>query len=137
MIRWAAAQLGGRYRDDARAIGVERDGELRAVVVFDTWSRRNCHISVVSRSGSMWMTRQLARAVSTYVFVTGGLARVTCHIPESNTEARRFAEQLGMQIEGRQREGAPDGDVIVYGLLRRECRWVPRGLALSLAKPPC
>lgn len=136
MIAWAAAKLNGRYREDAQAIGVEHNGELLAVAVFDTFSVRDCHLSVVSAdSGRFWMTTAFARAVCTYAFHTAQRPRVTCHIPEENLAALRFAARLGARHEGTLREAGPNGsDILVFGMLRRDCRWAPRVLSLGLAR---
>lgn len=134
MIAWAAEQLGGAYRDDARAIGVEHDGQIRAVAVFDTFSRRNVNLSVVSNKGDWWLTKEFARAVCAYAFITCKMPRLTVQPPASNAPACALALGMGCLEEGRMREAGPGGvDVIIYGLLRRDCRFLPKGLELSLA----
>ena len=54
-----------------------------------------------------------------------GCRRVTGYVPAANARARRLDEHLGFVYEGRLREALPDGqDVLVLGMLRRECRWL-------------
>ena len=132
MIGWAAEQIDGKYRDDARAIGVEEAGSLIAVGVFDTWffvkgQPTDCHFSLVTRPGARWQSRSFFQALAAFPFITAGCIRATSHIPENNAEAIAGAMHLGMQFEGRLRGAArDDGDILVFGLLRRDCRWVPR-----------
>jgi RimJ/RimL family protein N-acetyltransferase len=53
-----------------------------------------------------------------------GVQRVTGYVPASNAAALRFDRHLGFVEEGRLREALPGGeDVIVLGMLKRECRW--------------
>jgi RimJ/RimL family protein N-acetyltransferase len=57
-----------------------------------------------------------------------GLVRV------DNIEARRFDENLGFVQEGIIRRGADDGtDMILYGMLKEECRWLE--LANEIKRP--
>lgn len=135
MVAWAAAQLRGRYREDAQAIGVEHNGQLRAVAVIDTFSVRDCHLSVVSVPGPFWMSTSFARAVCAFIFLTASKPRCTCQIPDGNTAALVFAGRLGARHEGTLREAGPNGtDVLIYGMLKRDCRWAPKTLPLTLAK---
>jgi RimJ/RimL family protein N-acetyltransferase len=46
-------------------------------------------------------------------------------VPVSNTRARRLVEGAGFTLEGLMRSAAADGgDVLIYGMLKPECRWV-------------
>ena len=132
MIAWARARmpLGGAFRSDARAIGLARDGDLIAVAVFDTFGPRDCVFSVAAEPGRRWLTREFCRHVAAFPFITAGLARLTCLISVDNPASIRFAEHMGLTLEGRLREAGHHGeDWLVYGLLRRECRWLPKSLA--------
>lgn len=106
------------------AIGLERDGDLLAVVVYNLWSGADIAMHVAAMPGRRWMTRGFLRAVFRYPFVQLGCRRVTGYVPASNADALRFDRHLGFVEEGRMREALPNGeDVIVLGLLKRECRW--------------
>jgi len=46
-------------------------------------------------------------------------------VPVANMRARRLVEGAGFVLEGLVRSAAPDGgDVLIYGMLKEECRWV-------------
>lgn len=106
------------------AIGLERDGDLLAVVVYNLWSGADIAMHVAAMPGRRWMTRAFLRAVFRYPFVQLECQRVTGYVPASNADALRFDRHLGFVEEGRMREALPNGeDVIVLGLLKRECRW--------------
>lgn len=107
------------------AIGLERDGDLLAVVVYNLWSGADIAMHVAAMPGRRWMTRAFLRAVFRYPFVQLECQRVTGYVPASNADALRFDRHLGFVEEGRMREALPTGeDVLVLGMLRRECRWL-------------
>ncbi len=108
-----------------QAIGLERDGELVAGVVYNFYSRGNdIAIHVASDGSRRWMTREFLRAVFRYPFIQLGVRRVTGYVPASNADARRFDEHIGFVQEGVMREAANGEDMVVYGMLARECRYL-------------
>jgi len=127
MVAWAEDRIGFAFHDEARAIGLEQDGALVAVTLFDRFSSSGCNMHVVALPDRPWLTRGYARHVAAYPFIQCGFRRVTLLIAADNARAIRFAEHFGCTLEGRLREAAHNGrDELVYGLLRRECRWLPK-----------
>ncbi|EHK57743.1 hypothetical protein [Allomesorhizobium alhagi] len=127
LIAWAESRVANsRFRDDARAIGHERAGELRGVVVFDTFTTTTCLVHLASDGSKRWMTREFITRVFAYPFIQCKFPRITCGIPETNAESLRLTRHMGWVEEGRLREDSEDGsDTIIFGMLRRECRWLP------------
>lgn len=74
-------------------------------------------------------TRAQLRALFTLAFDQWGLTRLTCLIAKKNRRARDFVERIGFVREGTMRLGF-DGyqHAIVYGMLRKDCKWVQDGL---------
>lgn len=126
-IAWAASRIGiERFRDDARGIASVRvTGELAAVVVFDTFSSCDCNMHIASDGSRRWLTRALMLEAFAYPFVQLGLKRVTGIVPSKNAAALEFDKGLGFEVEGLCREALPDDDVVILGLLRRDCRLIP------------
>ena len=58
-------------------------------------------------------------------FVQWKLRRVTGLVPAKNTKALRFDLHLGFVREGYLRNALPDDDIIVLGMLREECIYLP------------
>ncbi len=126
MLDWATARGGIKFRDDAKAMGVRSDGALHGVVVFDSFTNTGCWVSVVSDGGRKWITRELIIRVFAYPFIQLGYPRLNSFVSVNNADAIRFNEHFGFQREGVLREAGENGeDLIVYGMLRRECRWLP------------
>jgi RimJ/RimL family protein N-acetyltransferase len=108
-----------------KGIGLERDGELVAGVVYEGFNGRNMWMHVAAQPGARWLTRAYLRTCFAYPFVQCGVDRVSGYVNASNTAARRFDEHLGFEQEAVLRGAAPDGgDVIIYVMQKEDCRYV-------------
>ncbi|TDN70396.1 GNAT family protein [Paraburkholderia sp. BL10I2N1] len=121
---WVARRIGVKF-GDTTAIGVERDGELIAGVVYDRYTGNDICMHVAAEPGARWATKQAMFRFFVYPFVQLKCSRVTGLVGANNHAARRFDEHVGFVQEGLLRRGMEDGsDLIVYGMLREECRWI-------------
>lgn len=126
LLQWAFERMAFTARMDAKAIGWgdESTGNIKGVVIWDGFSECDCNIHVASDGSGHWLTRPLLIAAFSHPFLQWGRRRVTSLIPESNTNAIRFNRHLGFKQEGICRNAAPDGDIILMGMLREECRFI-------------
>jgi RimJ/RimL family protein N-acetyltransferase len=109
-----------------KGLGLERDGELVAGVVYEGFNGHNVWMHVAAEPGAKWMTRGYLRYCFYYPFVELGCSRVSGYVEASNEVARRFDEHLGFRQEAVLNGAASDGgDVILYAMRREECRYVP------------
>lgn len=137
LCRWAAATIGagGGFSADARAIGMEVDGEIVAVTVWNSFETHNCLMSIASDGSKRWMTREFLFRSFAYPFIQLGMPRITTKSDERNTPSIRLAKHIGFIEEGRLRKAAPGGrDDIVFGLLKEDCRWIGLDLAKIAVK---
>lgn len=126
LLPWAQKLTGVKFRDDAKTIGIERDGEIRAVTVFDNFGETDCNMHIASDGSKAWMSKQLLLASFAYPFVQCGFLRVTGLVPADNEDALRFDEHLGFVREGYHPKAGPGGkDLVSMGLLRSRCRFIP------------
>ena len=124
LLPWAAARIGiPAFRRDAYSLGLERDGELVAVVVFDCFSECDANMHIASDGTGRWMNKALLLAAFSYPFGQLGLRRVTGIVPAKNEAALKFDENLGFVREGYHKNALPDGDTISLGMLRENCRF--------------
>lgn len=107
-----------------QAIGLERDGEPIAAVVYNYYSRCDIAMHVAAVPGRRWMTRAYLQAVFQYPFLQLKVNRVSGYVPAKNWDVQRFDEHLGFIREGVMRKALEDDDVIVYGMLKEECRFL-------------
>ena len=107
-------------------IHLENEFGITAVVVYNCYQPKNSiDIHVCAAVAGRWLTRPFLAAVFQYPFEQLGVRRVTSRIGADNTKARGFLEALGFQHEGTIRKGwEPDVDLLIYGLLKEECRFL-------------
>lgn len=103
------------------AIGYERKGELVGAVVFSGYSGANMILGVALEAP---LTRVFMRAIFLYPFVQMKCRRVTALVDESNVKSRRLIEHAGFRYEGTMEDGAPGGNVLLYGMTKARCRWI-------------
>lgn len=126
LLDWAAARYGDNAIDsDTHAIGVEVDGEIQAVAMYNAFTDISCNIHVVTDGRRRWAGRTFLRQAFAYPFVQLGLTRLTALVPAKNYNALNLDLRLGFQVEGRMAEATDGDDLVVLGMLRRNCTWIP------------
>lgn len=112
------------------AIGLaNKAGSLIAGVVYQNYTKTDIHMHVAALPGRRWLSRAFLGEGFRYPFEQLGCRRVTGLVPAKNEAAQRFDEHLGFIQEGRVRKILPNGDdLLIYGMLREECRWLKVGL---------
>jgi RimJ/RimL family protein N-acetyltransferase len=126
ICEWVGPQIDIQQFDaDAVAIGVEEDGVLIAGTVFNNYTGASIDMHVAAISGKRWATPTVLCCAFAYPFAQLKCNRVTGPVREDNLVSRRFVEHLGFKQEGLMRRGCEDGtNLILYGMLREECRWL-------------
>lgn len=127
LLPWAEERIGaGHFRRDAYSIGLEKDGNLVAVVVFDNFSAVDAHMHIASDGTGAWMSKSLLLAAFAYPFTQLGLRRVTGVVPAKNQAAINFDKHLGFEQEGYCPHALPDDDAVILGMLRENCRFITK-----------
>lgn len=125
LVEWAASCIGFEPRQDVKAIGWQEHGKLRAVTLWDGFSKCDCNIHIASDGSGNWLRRAFLKTSFAHPFVQWDLRRVTGLVPSKNVAALTFDLHLGFQREGLIRNALPDDDIIVLGMLREDCRFIP------------
>lgn len=120
---WVGRQLQVQFSAHT-AIGLEEGGDLLAGVVYEGYNGSNIMMHVAASPGRRWMTRTFLHFAFWYPFEQLGCARVTGLVPDDNLQAAAFDEHLGFTLEATLREAHPTGDLLVYRMFRRDCRWL-------------
>lgn len=126
LLAFAAPILDCTFFEDAQAIGVERGGEIVAAVIYEGFTRWDCRIHVASDGSRRWLSRGFLVRVFAYPFLQCGLRRVTALVEEGNLAALKLDLGIGFQVEGRLKDATPEGDMIVLGMTRARCPWIPK-----------
>lgn len=113
-----------KFRPDDPNIGLLKNGKLIAGCVFNFYTGTGICMHVAATEKG-WLNKEFLRSAFRYPFVQLGCRRVTGLVRTDNLEAQKFDEGLGFKREGLMRCADDDGcDLIVYGMLRDECRWL-------------
>lgn len=127
-LAWAVPRLGhvSGHWDNASCLFLEKGNDISACVVYNHYYPENSvEISVAAVEGGRWLTRPFLKAVFYFPFIEWKMRRVGSSIAADNSRSIRFCEHLGFTREGTIREGAAPGlDLHLYGMLRKECRYL-------------
>ena len=122
--KWICERLGGLYSPiGSSSIGLERNGELVAGVLYDNFVGR-CISMHVAAKGKNWLNKAFIFTCFDYPFNQLKCAKVLGLVPASNAVARRFDEHLGFSLEHVITDGAKDGDLCIYSMTRDACRYL-------------
>jgi RimJ/RimL family protein N-acetyltransferase len=126
--QWVMEHIPGMEVDDGldyEAIGVcSDDGELIAGVLFNHFTGYDISMHVAAERGRLWATPKVLKAIFSYPFNQLKCRRVTGFVSAINTATIKFDLKAGFVIEGRLRDATPEGDMIILGMTRNECRWL-------------
>lgn len=108
------------------AIGLlNSDEELVAGVVFDCYQ----HPNILMHISAERLSRGFMDAIVRYAFEQLQCKRITGTILKSNKKSRRFANHMGFKLEGVMRNAHEDGDVCIYGLMKKDAqKWMRQEL---------
>ena len=105
-----------------RAVGYELRGQLKGGVVYSQYTGPNIMVATVLEAP---LTRRFLRSIFFYPFCQLKCQRMTALIDQTNARSQRLVRHLGFKFEGAMREATPHGDMLIFGLLKRECRFLP------------
>jgi len=118
--QWVAQKQGrpepwGNYT----AIGLVEHDRLMAGVIYNNFGGAGvcAHISADR------ITRPFLFAIFDYPFNQLNKRRITALVAKRNRRARRFVQKLGFNFEGNMRHALADDDMLIFGLLKEDCRW--------------
>lgn len=92
------------------------------VAGFERWNGSDVEVHYGGEPG--FLRKQFLRALARYVFVQLGCDRLTGRIPANRPDAIKLGERLGFTHEGTLRRAHAGTDILIYGMLKEECRWL-------------
>lgn len=125
VCHWTAQRTGGSYHAGAgQGIGLERDGELIAGVLFDNWNGRSVQMHVAAIPGKRWMTREYLRFCFVYPFDQLKVNKIIGLVDSTNDAAMTFDKHLGFVEEAVIKDAGMHGDLHILTMTRQQCRFV-------------
>jgi RimJ/RimL family protein N-acetyltransferase len=122
---WVAEKVGQKNPwGHFQAMGVEKDGELIAGVVYEGFTeggRCSMHCAGV---GKRWMSRDFLWMCFAYPFYQLDLKIIINPVSSDNVESMLFTEHCGFTKECVIKDGYGDADLVIYSLHRDNCKWL-------------
>jgi RimJ/RimL family protein N-acetyltransferase len=119
---WVAARVQGKYFEEgSQAIGLERDGQIIAGVIYENWNQASivCHIAIEGR-----MTKGYLKAIFAYPFEFCKVKKIIVPVVSNHAKSLKLVTKMGFVEEARLKDAAPDGDIIFLTLAREKCRFL-------------
>lgn len=106
-----------------RALGLERDGELVAGVLYENFTDSNVWCHIAAAPGGHSMNAEFIHGIFTYPFEQLGLRCMRAYVKESNRPVRNFMINLGFRLDA-VLEAAGDGgeNMLIYWIKKEWCR---------------
>jgi RimJ/RimL family protein N-acetyltransferase len=106
------------------AVGIERNGELIAGVVYNNYVGHLIEMTIASLD-KRWCSRHNLKALFAYPFTQLGLRRVQALCSDKDEGVQMFLKRLGFTHEGTHPCGYHDGGTALsFGMLKHQCRWL-------------
>lgn len=113
--------LGATVPTPAQFIGkLDAEGRVVSVAGIAGWTGDDCEIYLASDGR---LRRDFIKAVFRYVYRDAGCTRCTCRVDEALTDWVGVLPRLGFVQEGRLRKAQEGRDLLVFGMLKEECRY--------------
>lgn len=122
---WVLERVGqGSKWVDYEAVGIEKDGELIAGVVFDNYVKDTRCMVHCAGDGKRWLSREFLFVVFDYVFRQLNCRVAISPVNSENIASVTFISHIGFDEKCRIEKGSPGGDLVVFTLYREKCRWL-------------
>jgi len=113
------AKLGVTLHPDAQFIA---NVEPYGVAAFERYTGDDIEMHYGGEPG--FLTRKFIRSIAIYVFRQLGCNRLTGRVPAFRPKGAEMALRIGFTHEGTLRQAINGEDVLIFGMLKEECRWL-------------
>ena len=119
---WVAKRVDyGFLETRANALGLKRNDELIAGVIYENWNHQSilCHFAIQGQ-----LTPAYLAAIFDYPYNICQVGKIICPVGSDNEQSIKVVKKMGFTEEGRIKEGRPHGDIVFYTLRRDDCRFL-------------
>lgn len=119
---WVAERVKSKYfAEGSQAIGLERDGQIIAGVIYENWNKTSivCHIAIEGR-----MTKTYLKAIFNYPFNVCNCKKIIVPVVSNHSKSIKLVNKMGFTEEARLKDASLDGDIIFLTLARENCRFL-------------
>ena len=128
---WVAKRVDyGFLETRANALGLKRNNELIAGVIYENWNHQSiwCHFAIESQ-----LTPAYLAAIFDYPYNICQVGKIICPVGSDNEQSIKVVKKMGFTEEGRIKEGRPHGDIVFYTLRRDDCRFLNKRYSKRIA----
>jgi len=119
---WVAKRIAGEFfAEGSSAIGLQKDGETIAGVIYENWNRQSifCHIAIEGR-----MTKAYLKAIFDYPFNVCNVKKIIVPVVSNHVKSIKLVTKMGFNEEARLKDASLDGDIIFLTLAKENCRFL-------------
>ncbi len=109
--------------DEPAAVGLVRNGELIAGVLFEGYTG-SCVELHVAGIGARWITKPMLRMTFLYPFYQLRCKVIRARVPSWNTASVKLCLRLGFKLEHIETDATPRGDMWVLAMRPADCRFL-------------
>lgn len=121
MGKWVCERLDTKWRDGNKCIGLERNGQIVAGVMFD-WTNGASITAHIAITGPI--NREFIWFIFYYPFEQLKVNVILGQVSSTNKKAQKFDEHLGFRLHTVIPYGSPDGDLLIYSMYKHQCKWL-------------
>lgn len=119
---WICKRMNAQWHGNP-AIGLEKDGELVAVVVYTCYNGSSMQPHVCF-DGISFLPRNFLRFMFTYPFLQCGCNVLVGTVSTSNEKALRFDLHLGFKPVHTIPGAGKNGDLVILTMRKEDCKWL-------------
>lgn len=105
------------------AIGRIKDGKIVGGIYYEDFNGKNITCHIASENGERWLNRTFLWMIFDYPFNQLKSKRMTAPVAYDNERCINFVEKLGFTREAILHDAHPNGDLYIYTLFEKDCRW--------------
>ena len=116
---WVVQQTKGAYHYNSTAIGLERDEQIVAGVIYENFMTTTitCHISISGR-----LNKKFLWAIFDYPFKVCKVDKIIAPITADNEKSIKLVTNMGFTEEARIKRS--NGDMVFFTMLKENCRFL-------------
>lgn len=128
---WVVQQTKGAYHYNSTAIGLEREGEIVAGVIYENFMTTTitCHISISGR-----LNKKFLWAIFDYPFKVCKVDKIVAPIVATNEKSIKLVTNMGFTEEARIKRS--NGDMVFFTMLKENCRFLGGRYEVSTDSTP-
>lgn len=125
---WICQRAGGKFSPEtSQCIGLERDGDLVAGVLFEGYNGRSIRMHVASDGTRQWLTREFLAVAFAYPFLQLKVQKILGLVDSTNENAMAFDKALGFKVEHIIEGAGKTGSLVILSMSEADCRWLRLG----------